>query len=85
MIYLTKNNPNWQTHPIIEELKNHANIPPPPNQEPLQQEWIKTLAKIAKTTNIHARIITTKYIQECIKIVISKYKQISRKDPKKNT
>ena len=30
-IYLIKDSPNWPTHPIIEELKNHTqvNIPPP--------------------------------------------------------
>jgi hypothetical protein len=60
-IYLTKNTPNWQTHRIIEELKNHIHAinPLPPNHKPNQHNWIKTLAEIAKSTNIEARKITT--------------------------
>ena len=55
-IYLAKNNLQWQTHPIIETLTNHkhVNIPPLPTQEPLQQEWLINIAKIAKTTNSQA-------------------------------
>ena len=85
VIYLTKNSPNWQTYPIIDELKNHnhINIPPPPDQADNQQEWITTLANIAKTTNTQARKITTKYIQDCIKKAISKYRQLYEKNPKK--
>ena len=84
-IYLAKNNPQWQTHPIIETLKNHkhVNIPPLPNQEPLQQEWLINIATIAKITNSHARAITTKYTRECIKKAISKYRQLYEKNPKK--
>ena len=68
-IYLAKNNPQWQTHPIIETLKNHNHtiIPPLPNQEPLRQEWLINIATIAKTTNSHDRAITTKYTRDCIK------------------
>ena len=84
-IYTIKNTPNWPTHPIIEKLQNHTpvNIPPPPNHEPNQQEWIKILAQIAKTTNLNARKITTKYTQECIKKAITKYRQLYGKNPKK--
>jgi hypothetical protein len=85
-IHLTKTFPIWQTHPIIEELQNHTHvtIPPPPNQEPNQQEWITTIAQIAKNANKQARKITTKYTQECIKKAISKYKQLYEKNQKKN-
>jgi len=62
-IYIAKYTRNWQNHPIIEELKNHnhTTIPPPPSEEINQQEWIKTLAHLAKTANKQARKITTKY------------------------
>ena len=84
-IYLIKNSPNWPPHSIIEELKNHTQvtIPPPPNQEPNQNEWIKIVAKIVKTANVHARKITTKHIQECVRKAISKYMQLYEKNPKK--
>ena len=63
VIYLVKNSPNWLTHPMIEELKDHTQvvIPPPPNQKHNQQEWITRLAQIAKTANTNAQKITTKY------------------------
>ena len=57
--------------------------PTPLNQEPNQQEWIKILAQIVKNANIHARKITTKYTQECVKKIISKYRQLYEKNPKK--
>ena len=84
-IYITKNIQNWQTHPIIEELKTHTNvtIPPLPTQEHNQQEWIQSLVEIAKTAKIQARKITTKYTQSCIKKAISKYRQLYDKSPKK--
>jgi hypothetical protein len=62
-IYLAKHIIQWQTHPIIETLKNykHTSIPPLPDQHYQQQEWLITIATIAKTANKHARTITTKY------------------------
>ena len=52
-IYIAKHIMQWQTHPIIEQLINHkhTNIPPLPNQEILQQEWLITIAKTTKTAN----------------------------------
>ena len=83
-IYLTRNSPNWQTHPIIEELTNHNHINiPPPNQDLNQEEWIRIIANIAKSAHTQARKITTKYTQECIKKAISKYRQLYEKSPKK--
>jgi len=84
-IYNIKNSTNWQDHPILEELQNHShtNIPPPPTEEHNKEEWIINLATIAKTANIEARKITTKYIQENIKKAISKYRQLYEKSPKK--
>jgi exonuclease III len=84
-IYITKNIPLWQNHPVIEELKNHnhINIPPPPHPNINLQEWIKTIAELAKTANKQARKITTKYTQECIKKTITKYRQLYEKNPKK--
>ena len=55
----------------------------PPNQDSNKHEWIKIVAKIAKTANIHARKITTKHTQECVKKAISKYRQLYEKNPKK--
>ena len=80
-IYLIKNTPNWQTHPIIAELHNHTHtpIPPPPNQEQNQLEWITTLAQIAKTTHIHARTITTKYTKNALKSHIQVQNTIRQK------
>jgi hypothetical protein len=77
----------WQTHPIIDQLKNHkhVNIPPPPNQELLQQEWLITIATIAKTANICARTITTKYTRDCVRKTISKYRQLYKKIQKEYT
>ena len=84
-IYLTRNSPNWQAHPIMNELINHThtNIPPPPTHEPNQQEWTRTIANTAKAANIQARKITSKYTQDCIKKTISKYRQLYDKNPKK--
>ena len=84
-IYTIKNSPNWSTRPIIDKLKNHTQvtIPPPPNQESTHQEWIKTIAGLAKTANIQARKITTKYNHNCVKKAISKYRQLYEKSPKK--
>jgi hypothetical protein len=75
----------WQTHPIIEQLINHkhANIPPLPNHEPLQQEWLITIASIAKIANTLARTITTKHTRECIKKATSKYRQLYEINPKR--
>jgi hypothetical protein len=75
----------WQTHPIIEQLINHkhANIPPLPNQELLQQKWLTSIAKIAKTTNTLVRTITTKYTMACVRKAISKYSKLYEKNPKK--
>ena len=84
-IYITKNTPNWQTHPIIDTLNTHTHtiIPPPPTQESDQQAWLKTLAEIAKNAAVQARKITTQYTQNCIKKAISKYRQLYEKSPKK--
>ena len=36
IIYITKNNPNWQTHPILNEIHNyqHVQFPTHPQQTP---------------------------------------------------
>jgi len=82
-IYNKKHN-KLATHPIIEELQNHTHvhIPPPTIHGSNQQEWIKTLANIAKTANIQAHKITTQYTQNCIKKAISKYRKLYEKSPK---
>ena len=56
-IYITKVVPNWQNHPIMDELNNHnyITIPPPPHPDDNPQEWIETLAELAKTANKQAR------------------------------
>ena len=81
IIYLANHSINWQTHPIIETLMNHthANIPPLPIQEIDQQEWLVTIAAIAKTANTQARTITTKFTRDCIRKAIAKYRQLYKK------
>ena len=84
-IYITNNTINWHNHPIMYELNSHThiNIPPPPNDNLLKNDWIKELATLAKTANTQARKITTKYTKECIKKAISKYRQLYETSPKK--
>ena len=69
----------------MNELNNHTHIriPPPPNDDLQKNEWIKELATLAKTANIQARKITTKYTKECIKKAISKYRQLYKTSPKR--
>ena len=62
---------------------NHISISPPPNDDLQKNEWIKELATLAKTENIKARKITTKYTKECIKKAISKYRQLYETSPKR--
>ena len=52
-IYIAKNNPHWQTHPILNEIRNHQHvqIPYPPTTTSPPNEWIDVLAAIAKTAN----------------------------------
>jgi murein DD-endopeptidase MepM/ murein hydrolase activator NlpD len=55
-------NTNWRTHPILTNLQNHqlVDIPNPPNDPILINEWIKTLGTIGKTAKKNARDIITK-------------------------
>ena len=55
----------------------HLQQPLPPN------EWIDTIAAIAKIANKKATKITTKYTKKCILKVVSKYRQMYEKNPKK--
>ena len=84
-IYITKNNPHWQTHPILNEIRNHQHvqIPHPPTTTTPPNEWIDIIAAIAKTANKEARKITTKYTKDCILKAVSKYRQMYEKNPKK--
>ena len=84
-IYITNNTINWRNHPIMYELNSHTyiNIPPPPNNNLLKNDWIKKLATLAEIANIQARKITTKDTKECIKKAISKYRQLYEISPKK--
>ena len=84
-IYIIKNNPHWQTHPILNVIRNHqyVQIPHPPTTTTPPNEWIGTIAAIAKTANKEARKTTTKYTKNCILKVVSKYRQMYEKSPKK--
>ena len=84
-IYITKNLPNWRTHPIMNTLGQYSriHIPSPPEDETLINIWIKEIAVIAKTINLQARKITTKYTKECIKKAISKYRKLYETNPKR--
>ena len=84
-IYIVQNDPLWQSHPILNELRNyqHTTIPPPPITTVSPTDWIETIAYIAKTANKDARKITTKYTKDCILKAVSKYCQLYEKSPKK--
>ena len=84
-IYITKNNPNWLTHPILDIIRNHQHvqIPNPPTTITSLNTWINKIAVIAKTAKKQARDITTKYTKECILKAVSKYRQLYEKNPKK--
>ena len=83
-IYIAQHDPHWQTHPILNDIRNHqhGNIPHPPTTSP-PTEWINAIAVIAKTANKEARKITTKYTKECILKAVAKYRQMYEKSPKK--
>ena len=85
IIYITKNDPNWQTHPILNEIHNHQHvqIPNPPTTNTSLNVWIEEITTIAKTAKIQAINITTKYTKECILKAISKYRTLYEKNPKK--
>ena len=84
-IYIVQNDPLWHTHPILNNIRNHqhTNIPHPPVTTTIPTEWIEVIANIAKNTNKEARKITTKYTKDCILKVVSKYRQMYEKNPKK--
>jgi hypothetical protein len=85
-IYIAQHDPLWQTHPILNDIRNHQHtiIPPPPITTAPPTEWINTIATIAKDANKEARKITTKYTKDCILKGVSKYRQMYEKKPKKN-
>lgn len=58
-IYIAKNDPNWQTYPILNEIQ-HVQIPNPPTTNTSLNEWIDEIALIGKTATKQARNITTK-------------------------
>jgi hypothetical protein len=84
-IYIVQHDPFWQTHPILNHIRNypHANIPHPPITTTHPTEWIDAIATIAKNANKEARKIITKYTKACILKVVSKYRQLYEKSPKK--
>ena len=60
-IYIAQHDPMWQTHPILNEIRNHqhVSIPHPPATTTPPTEWIDAIATIAKNANKEARKITT--------------------------
>ena len=84
-IYIAKNNPQWKTHSILNKICSHqyVQIPHPPVTDSIPNEWIDFIATIAKIANKEARKITTKYTIDCIRQVVSKYRQLYEKSPKK--
>ena len=85
-IYIIKNNPTWRTHPLITQgliTHPHATIPPPPASHLPYNDWIGTLATIAKDAKNQACKITTDYTKTQIKKAISKYQQLYDKNPKR--
>jgi hypothetical protein len=86
-IYIVLHDPLWQTHPILNHIRNypHAQIPHPPVTTAHPTDWIDAIATIAKNANKAARKITTKYTKDCILKAVSKYRQLYEKNPKKST
>jgi hypothetical protein len=84
-IKLTTQNSNWRTHPLVTNLQNHphANIPNPPNDPMLINDWIKTLETIGKIAKKNARDIITKQTTINCKKVISKYRNTLNLQPKR--
>ena len=84
-IYIAQHDPLWQTHPILNDLRNHrhANIPYIHVTTTPPTAWVDAIATIAKNTNKEARKITTKYTKDCILKAITKYRQMFEKNPKK--
>jgi hypothetical protein len=76
---------NWRTHPTLTNLQNHqfADIPNPPNDPLLVNEWIKTLGNIGKTAKKNARDIITKQTSINCKKAISKYRNTLNLQPKR--
>ena len=69
-IKLTSLDTNWRTHPLINSIQNHphANIPNPPHDPLLFNEWIKALGDIGKKAKKNARdIITKQTLSNCKK------------------
>ena len=73
--------PSSRMRPIFNHP--HATIPPPPAPHLEYDEWIGTLATIAKDAKNKARKITTDYTKKQIKKTISRYQQLYDKSPKK--
>jgi hypothetical protein len=84
-IKFTTQNNNWRTHPLVTNLQNHphANIPNPPNDPMLINDWIKILETIGKTTKKNARDIITKQTTINCKKEISKYRNTLNLQPKR--
>jgi hypothetical protein len=76
---------NSRIHTILSNLQNHqhAEIPNPPNDPLLTNEWIKTLGIIGKTAKKKARDIITKKTSINCKKKNSKYRNILNLQPKR--
>jgi hypothetical protein len=78
-------NSNWRTHLLITHLQSrpHTQIPNPPIDTTLTNEWIKTLAEIGRKAKNNARDIITKQTTLNCKKAISKYRNTLNLQPKR--
>lgn len=75
-IYITKNNPNWRDHPIIQETANHTHnilLAPPPRTHPPTRHMDSRLGHKSKNSQkksmkIYNRILAKKNLKTHIKI-----------------
>jgi hypothetical protein len=74
-------NPNWRTHPILQQLVTISAPPAPPPTE-LYTTWLKNIANMGKTAQKNARTIITKHSRKNAQKAIAKFQKLITTKPK---